>query len=31
MVDESPEHDAAQHWETHAAQWTRWARADHDA
>ena len=31
MVDESPEHDAAQHWEAHAAERTRWARADHDA
>jgi SAM-dependent methyltransferase len=26
MVDRSPEHDAAQHWESHAAEWTRWAR-----
>ncbi|TQM02203.1 class I SAM-dependent methyltransferase [Pseudonocardia kunmingensis] len=26
MVDQSPEHDAAQHWESHAAEWTRWAR-----
>lgn len=31
MVDEPPEHDAAQHWETHASEWTRWARADRDA
>jgi SAM-dependent methyltransferase len=31
MVDQSAEHDAAQHWETHAAEWTRWAREpDHD-
>ncbi len=31
MTEPSPEHDAARHWEDHAAEWTRWARADHDA
>jgi SAM-dependent methyltransferase len=32
MVDQPEEHDAAQHWETHAVEWTRWAREPgHDA
>jgi SAM-dependent methyltransferase len=26
MADQPLEHDAAQHWESHAAEWTRWAR-----
>ncbi len=26
MINESPEHDAARHWETHAAEWIGWAR-----
>jgi SAM-dependent methyltransferase len=32
MLDQPPEHDAAEHWETHAAEWTSWAREPgHDA
>jgi len=32
MVDRHVEHDAAQHWEDHAAEWTAWAREPgHDA
>jgi len=26
MVNQHAEHDAAQHWETHADEWTSWAR-----